>query len=127
MDGVCNLCHAAVRFVRDHGRGSGIRFETLQSEAGRKLLEAHGLGGRALESLVLIERGVAHTRSDAAFRLCAHLRQPWASARFFRFVPRFLRDPIYDFIAANRYHWFGRRASCELPTADLASSTPDRT
>jgi predicted DCC family thiol-disulfide oxidoreductase YuxK len=31
-------------------------------------------------------------------------------------VPRFIRDPVYDMIARNRYRWFGRRTACLVPT-----------
>lgn len=29
-------------------------------------------------------------------------------------VPPFLRDKFYDFVAANRYNWFGEAPECRL-------------
>jgi predicted DCC family thiol-disulfide oxidoreductase YuxK len=34
-------------------------------------------------------------------------------------VPRPLRDAVYNFIAVNRYKWFGKRDACDLPTPQL--------
>jgi predicted DCC family thiol-disulfide oxidoreductase YuxK len=31
------------------------------------------------------------------------------------FIPRVIRDAIYDLVARNRYRWFGRRDACILP------------
>ncbi|HMR44897.1 MAG TPA: hypothetical protein PKC40_13730 [Saprospiraceae bacterium] len=36
-------------------------------------------------------------------------------------MPRPLRDLVYNFIARNRYRWFGKQESCWLPTPDLRS------
>jgi predicted DCC family thiol-disulfide oxidoreductase YuxK len=34
-------------------------------------------------------------------------------------VPRPLRDWAYDIVARHRYRWFGRRATCMVPTPEL--------
>lgn len=127
IDGVCNLCNGTARFVADREREPVLRFASLQSEFGRSLLRRHGLPVEALESLVLIEDGECFCRSDAALRLCRYLKQPWESGRFFLHIPRFIRDRVYDFIAANRYRWFGRQDQCMLPRADLAPRFLDET
>jgi predicted DCC family thiol-disulfide oxidoreductase YuxK len=36
-------------------------------------------------------------------------------------IPAFIRNPIYDFIAANRYKWFGKKEVCMIPTPELKS------
>jgi predicted DCC family thiol-disulfide oxidoreductase YuxK len=41
--------------------------------------------------------------------------------RVLRGVPRALRDGVYDFVARNRYRWFGRSDTCLMPTPELAS------
>ena len=33
-------------------------------------------------------------------------------------LPSPLRDPIYRWIARNRYRWFGKRDTCRVPTAE---------
>jgi predicted DCC family thiol-disulfide oxidoreductase YuxK len=34
-------------------------------------------------------------------------------------LPRPLRDAFYDWIARNRYRWFGQRDTCRIPTPEL--------
>jgi len=115
FDGVCNLCHATVRFVLEHDRAGHFRFAPLQSELGRTLLGAHGLDADALDNVVLVDAAGAHVRSDAVLRILRELGAPWRWLAALRFLPRALRDRGYDWIARNRYRWFGKKDACPLP------------
>src|SRR6202035_3898852 len=42
----------------------------------------------------------------------------WQWTWLFHFIPRVIRDAIYDLVARNRYRWFGRRDACILPNSD---------
>jgi predicted DCC family thiol-disulfide oxidoreductase YuxK len=42
----------------------------------------------------------------------------WRWTWVFHFIPRVIRDAIYDLVARNRYRWFGRRDACILPNSD---------
>jgi predicted DCC family thiol-disulfide oxidoreductase YuxK len=37
----------------------------------------------------------------------------------FRIIPAGIRNYLYDYIAGNRYKWFGKKESCMVPTAEL--------
>jgi predicted DCC family thiol-disulfide oxidoreductase YuxK len=115
FDGVCNLCHGAVQWVLAHDRAGRFRFASLQSETGLALLRQHGLEGAALDSVVLIDGGRAYTHSAAVLRAAQLLGGPWAALSVFRFLPRSWRDGVYNWVARNRYRWFGRQESCWLP------------
>lgn len=121
FDGVCHLCHGAVRFIlrRDpHGR---IHFASLQSKKGQELLSGFSYTDR-LQSVVLIEDGVLYTKSDAVLRVGRKLRGPWpALAWAGMLLPRRLRNTVYDWIARNRYRWMGQSEQCMLPTPDIRS------
>ena len=119
FDGVCNLCSSSVRFIIARDPAARFRFASLQSEAGQALLGGHGLDTGALSSVVLVEDGRVHTRSDAALRIAWRLSGPWPLAGVFRAVPRGVRDGVYDWIARNRYRWFGKTEACWLPTPEL--------
>ncbi|HYE20581.1 MAG TPA: DCC1-like thiol-disulfide oxidoreductase family protein, partial [Tepidisphaeraceae bacterium] len=54
FDGVCNFCEASVQFVIDRDPGGRFVFAPLQSPTGRRLLAGHGLGGGAIDSVVLV-------------------------------------------------------------------------
>ena len=119
FDGVCNLCNGAVQFIIKRDPGQKIRFASLQSSAGQKLLAQFDLPTEDFRSLVLIEGDRLRQRSGAALRVCRYLRQPWPLATLMLVVPPFIRDFCYDFVAVRRYRWFGRQESCWLPTPDL--------
>ena len=97
-----------------------LRFASIQSDAGRKLMREHGL---AIDgdptSIVLVEDGRAYERSAAALRIARRLRFPWKLAWVWIVVPRFLRDAVYDFVARHRYRWFGKNDACMVPTPEL--------
>ena len=119
FDGVCNLCNGFVRFVIARDPAARFRFAALQSDAAASLLRAAGVTAPLPDSVVLIEDGRVYVRSDAALRVARALRFPWPLAYGFVVVPRFIRDRVYDVIAAHRYRWFGRREVCMVPTPDL--------
>lgn len=120
FDGVCNLCNGFVRFVVPRDPAGRFRFAALQSPAAAAALRDAGVVLPLPDSVVLIEDGRVYVRSAAALRIARGLRFPWPLAYAGIAVPRFIRDRIYDAIAANRYRWFGRRESCMIPTPDLA-------
>jgi predicted DCC family thiol-disulfide oxidoreductase YuxK len=115
FDGVCNLCHGAVRFVLAHDRAARFRFAPLQSEIGRSLVAAAGVDPAVLDTVVLVDRAGAHVRSDAALRVLHELGPPWSWLRVLGALPRRWRDAGYDWLARHRYAWFGRRETCALP------------
>jgi predicted DCC family thiol-disulfide oxidoreductase YuxK len=104
-DAGCNLCRGSVAFVKDHGGETLFRFVPLGSSEAEHLLP-DGVGG--CDTLHLIDAEGHHDRSTAALRIARHLKHPWTALRFFRFIPRDLRDAVYDFVARHRLAWFGR-------------------
>ena len=119
FDGVCNLCNAWVQLVIRYDKKGRFRFAALQSDAGQELLKKLGLPQEELTSLVLIEGDKFYVRSTAALRIARNLSGLWPLAYWFIIVPGFIRNYVYDFVARNRYRWFGREESCMLPTPDL--------
>ena len=120
FDGVCVLCNAWVSFLLKHDRAQRYRFAAMQSEAGRGLLAANGLDPDDPASFLLIEHDIGNaprvsTDTDAIRRVLAGLGGIWRCAAAMALLPRTLRDPLYRWMARNRYRWFGRRAACTLP------------
>lgn len=119
FDGVCNLCNGFVRFVIARDPAAQFRFAALASPPTAVVLRQVGVAAPLPDSLVLVEDGKAYFRSDAPLRIARGLRFPWPLLYGFIVVPRFIRDRIYDVIAARRYRWFGRRDVCMVPTPEL--------
>ena len=119
FDGLCNLCSGLVHFVIRHDPAARFRFAAIQSEVGREIFQSHGLDPAELQTFVFIADGRIFLRSDAAIEVVSRFAGWWSSLGLFRFVPRWVRDPIYSFVARNRYRWFGRREVCMLPTPEI--------
>ena len=98
-----------------------LKFAALQSDAGKKLLEEHGvkLPEGDPDSIILIDGDRVHTHSGAALRIAKHLSFPWFLSWIFIIVPWFLRDPVYKLIARNRYRWWGKKDACMVPTPEI--------
>lgn len=115
FDGHCVLCSRGVAYVLKHETSPDVRFVAIQSEEGRRLAGAHGVDPDEPETFIYLENDKAHFRSDGVFALTRRLGGP---ARFLlplRFLPRAVRDFVYDRIARNRYAWFGRMDRCLVP------------
>ena len=120
FDGHCNLCNAWVQFIVKRDSAGTIRFASLQSGAGRRLLEEHKIDENYIESLVFFEEERFSVSSSAALRTLSYLDSWQKHLIFLAVVPRSLRDLVYRFIARNRYKWFGRREQCMIPTTELS-------
>lgn len=120
FDGVCNLCNGAVNFIIRRDANGIFKFAALQSEAAQRLLHGHE-DLKKMHSVVLIENGKLFQKSIAALKVVKHLPWYWHWMQVFWMVPRPLRDVVYDFIAKNRYNWFGKKDVCMMPTPELKS------
>jgi len=121
FDGVCNLCSGFVQFVIPRDTEGKYRFASLQSDVGRALLAEHGLPTDELESIVLIEDGESYVKSSAIIQIATGLGGVYRALSPFRFLPRSIRDRVYDFVAEHRYRWFGKKDQCLMPSGDVES------
>lgn len=119
FDGVCNLCHGFVQFIVPRDTEGRFRFASLQSDVGRELLVDHGLEGHDLDSVVLIEGDDCYVKSGAVIRIAQLLGGVYRLLGPFRYLPRRLRDWVYDLVAEHRYRLFGRKEQCMMPTGNV--------
>ncbi|MEK4870605.1 MULTISPECIES: thiol-disulfide oxidoreductase DCC family protein [Niallia] len=117
FDGVCNLCSKSVQFIIKRDPHNQFLFASLQSEMGKSLLEKHHLS--EVDSVVLIKEDMYYMESDAALEICRHLSSGWKLLAILKVIPSSIRDPLYQFVARNRYRWFGKQDSCMLPTEEM--------
>ncbi len=121
FDGVCNFCNSSVNKIIKHDKNNRYKFAALQSEIGKKLLEKHSIDSTIIDSIILIENDVAFIKSTAILKISKHLNGIYPLAYSFIIIPTFLRNFVYDFIARNRYKWWGKKDSCMIPTAEVKS------
>lgn len=123
FDGVCNLCNNSVNFVIDHDKAGKFKFSALQSAEATPYLDKCKRFDRAAESLLgsilLIEENRCYDKSTAALRIAKQLDGLWPVLYGFIIIPKFMRDAVYNWIAQNRYKWFGQLDACRLPTPEL--------
>jgi len=120
FDGVCVLCSRWVRFILRHDRSARIRLASMQSAPGRALLAEFGLDPDDPLSLLYVADGRGFQDSEAILRVLASFGGAWRATAALRAIPRFVRDPLYRWLARNRYRWFGRTGQCLVPTPDQA-------
>lgn len=115
FDGVCNLCNNAVQFVIKRDRNAVIKFASLQSTIGQKLLLEHQLSNTQFDSFVYIKNNKILLKSTAALHLMKDIGGIWTLLYAFIIVPTFIRNFVYDIVAKNRYKWFGQKETCIIP------------
>lgn len=118
-DGLCRLCAGTVLFVITRDRRARVHFASMQSALGQRLLRRFGLPVDDFTTFVLVESGEHFTKSTAALRTVRYLDRPWPWLYPLVVVPRPIRDALYDWVARNRYRWFGRRKACLTPDPRL--------
>jgi predicted DCC family thiol-disulfide oxidoreductase YuxK len=119
FDGVCNLCSAFLSFVYLNDPKAKFTLAWLQSPEAGKLLEYINSVEKDIDSIIYIENNRIYYKSSAALRIIRQLRFPWPILWIGIIIPKPLRDWIYDFVARNRYKWFGKKDNCLIPSGDL--------
>ncbi len=117
FDDVCGMCSAFVNLILRIDRKQTFLFAPLQGSTARDFLPP--LADDAREwSMVYVDEAGIHDESDASLEVYQRLGGFWRLLGSLRYVPRFIRNPVYRVIARNRYRWFGKRDSCRIPTAE---------
>ncbi|HZJ14791.1 MAG TPA: DCC1-like thiol-disulfide oxidoreductase family protein [Chthoniobacteraceae bacterium] len=115
FDGVCGMCNAFVSLVLRIDRKQTFLFAPLQGSTARDLLPP--LADDAREwSMIYVDEAGPHDQSDASLEVYRRLGGIWQLLSLLRYIPRFIRNPVYRVIARNRYRWFGKRDTRRVPT-----------
>ncbi len=119
FDGICNFCNGMINFIIRQDRNKILHYTPLQSAAGKKLLDRFMLSDIQTDSFILIDGDKLYKYSTAALRLYNKLPWYWKWTQIGWIFPRFIRDGVYNFIARNRYKWFGKREQCMIPSPEI--------
>ena len=123
FDGLCNLCDASVQFIIKRDSNDVFRFVSLQSNLGQQIVQHLELNTQKVDS-ILLYNSVQNTyfyKSEAVFEIVKSSGGIFYCLLIFRLIPIAITNKIYDFIARNRYRWFGEKKSCLVPTKELES------
>ncbi|UMB54479.1 DUF393 domain-containing protein [Lutibacter sp. A64] len=119
FDGVCNLCNASVNFIIKHDKKEHFKFASLQSDAAKELLLQYNSKKINMDSIILIENNNFYEKSTAALKISKKLNNGFSLLYLFIIIHPFIRDWVYNYIAKNRYKWFGKKENCMIPTPEL--------
>lgn len=119
FDGLCNLCNGAVTFIIKRDAEDLFQFAALQSDVGRALTQKQGIDTDNVDSIVLIDGDRHYIKSSAALHIARHLSGGYPLLYGFMVLPTVMRDWVYNWIAENRYRWFGKKDQCMIPTPEL--------
>ncbi|UHS55869.1 thiol-disulfide oxidoreductase DCC family protein [Agrobacterium vaccinii] len=121
FDDDCGFCSRDINFVLRHDEKRVFRFTPAQFELGTALMRHYGYRTDNYETSLLIENGIAYPRSDGVLRVLQLLGGAVSLLALLRFLPRSLRDWVYDLVARNRMKIAGRSKACRIPTDDERS------
>jgi predicted DCC family thiol-disulfide oxidoreductase YuxK len=107
-----------VRWILEHERDHEIQFAPLQGTTAAELRAKHPEIPELVDTVVLVEDDRPRLRSKAFVYVARHLRGPWRWMYSLRWLPAFLVDLGYRFIAAIRYRIWGRAELCDLPSPE---------
>lgn len=126
FDGVCNLCSSSVQYVIERDHKNKYVFAALQSDIGKEIIEKYKIDPSKTDSILLYrkDKGVV-SKSTAALLIAKHLGFPTNLLYPFLIVPAFIRNMVYDYVAKNRYKWYGKKESCWIPTPELKAKFID--
>lgn len=119
FDGVCNLCNGAINFVIKKDNKNTFKFAALQSEIGQELTSKFNIDRTKVDSIILIDGDKHYEKSSAALHIAKHMGSAFPLLFGFMIVPKFIRNAVYDYVARNRYKWFGKKENCMISTAEL--------
>jgi predicted DCC family thiol-disulfide oxidoreductase YuxK len=117
-DGVCGLCHRAVRWLLSKDRERMLWFAPLQGETAARLRADHPEIPGELDSVVLVDGECVYLRSKVFLHAARYLPAPWRWASGFAWLPGPVLDLLYRLVARVRYRVWGRFDACKVPEAE---------
>lgn len=122
FDGTCNFCNSSVLKIIKHDKKNIFLFTSLQSDIGLEILNHFKIDNSKTDSIILVESEEKfHIKSTAALKILKEFNGLWKVFQICWIIPPFIRNSAYNYIAKNRYKWFGKKDNCMIPTNEIKS------
>ncbi|MBK8946537.1 MAG: DUF393 domain-containing protein [Ignavibacteriae bacterium] len=108
FDGICSLCNFAIANLQRNLQNQNYKFIPSQSDEGLILIEKFKLGDITNNSIVLFYTNKIYFRSDAILKILDDMPSIYKIFKLAKYLPKFVRDKLYDIIAKYRYFLFGK-------------------
>ncbi|QXP73905.1 DCC1-like thiol-disulfide oxidoreductase family protein [Tenacibaculum sp. HL-MS23] len=120
FDGVCNFCNNTVLWIIRFDKKNKFVFASLQSDIGKKITNHLGIDTLKIDAIILYAPNISYEiKSTAALKIMNKFGGFWKLTQVFLFIPEGIRNIVYDFIAKNRYNWFGKKDACMIPSKNI--------
>ncbi|WBX70119.1 thiol-disulfide oxidoreductase DCC family protein [Tenacibaculum retecalamus] len=120
FDGICNFCNKSILMIIKHDTENKFIFASLQSDIGKEIIANLAIDTLKIDSIILYKPGIAYyIKSTAAIKIMNQFNGLWIISYLLWIFPEVIRNVVYDFIAKNRYKWFGKKAQCMIPTKEI--------
>ena len=120
--GICNLCNSFVNLIIVMDKKKKFLFSPISGKKGQEIVKLYDLNNKKIDSIILLSNNEIKVKSDAAIQIITSLNIFFKVFFIFKITPKIFLDFIYDFIAKNRYQYFGKRNSCSIPKKEHLSS-----
>lgn len=120
FDGTCSLCNNSVQWVLKHEKDEDIQFIPLESPIARGILFKFHLDPKNSSSVLFYSNGNLLSKSAAVKELLKHTKWYTFLFKFWFIFPQTFSDKAYDFVAKNRYKWFGKTDACIYPQGKIS-------
>lgn len=117
VDSQCVVCNGLVEWILARDENKLFRFAGLNSDRFKELKENRNLTDIP-DSVVLYEKGEVYYKSRAILHIFQKLGFPWSSIYSIgQWIPEKWSNALYDWVASNRYGWFGKTEEdfCKMP------------
>jgi NADH dehydrogenase FAD-containing subunit/predicted DCC family thiol-disulfide oxidoreductase YuxK len=122
FDGICNLCNGSMSWFQERVRKEDrpVWYMWAQHADTQSLLSELGISRHdILRSWAYLEDGIVYRGSAAWLRALRNLRSPWCYLSHFDWTPEFIRETVYNTVAANRYNALGHSDACQRPNPEM--------
>lgn len=115
-DGDCGFCNFWVQWILKHDKDNKFRFAALQSKYGQDFLKNNNFDTSHFDTVYLINSKGYFKKLDAIAEVGPGLGGFFNILFLLKFIPDFISNKIYDWIAKNRQSLANQ--SCMLPTPE---------
>ena len=113
-DGLCAMCNRFIRILITLDKKEKFLLAPLQGKNGKILQKKFSKELQGIDSVIFYNKKV-YTKSSAVINILSELGGTYKLAYIFNIIPSFISDSIYDYIARNRFQWFGKLDKCPMP------------